>query len=106
MAAPFPQRPHGGSYDMRGRYSCHFSGVRTPRVIEQTRWMALSTSRSHSRTVSAPVDTPSMWLWGLNDRKLPTLALGLIDWPMASALDGTEMSQSRTALSLPPLASV
>ena len=47
-------------------YSRHFSGVRTPRVVEQTRRIAWSVSRFHRRTVSVPLDTPSMPLCGLN----------------------------------------
>ncbi|CAM5398338.1 hypothetical protein SVIOM74S_08753 [Streptomyces violarus] len=56
--------------------------------------------------VSVPLDTPSMWLFGLNARKVPLLALGLIDWPIAPAFEGSETLQSRTVLSLPPLARV
>lgn len=75
-------------------------------MVAQMWVMARSTSRFHSRTVSAPLETPSMRLLGLNDRKLPVLALGLIDWPMGEASEGTRTFQRRTVLSLPPLASV
>lgn len=68
--------------------------------------MASSVSRSQSRTVSVPLDTPSMWLFGPKDRKLPVLAFGLIDWPMGEASEGRATFQSRTVLSLPPLARV
>src|SRR5690348_9348085 len=97
---------HGGSYESRGRYSSHSCWLRTFPVVAQMRSIASSTSRSHSRIVSEPLDTPSMRLLGLKERKLPVLALGLIDCPMGPAADGSATSQSRTVLSLPPLASL
>lgn len=47
-----------------------------------------------------------MWLLGLKERKLPVLALGLIDWPIGPASEGSDTFHSRTVLSLPPLARV
>ncbi len=68
--------------------------------------MASSTPRLHSRTVSVPLETPSMWCAGLEGQEVARLGVGAYRLADGGGLGGVGDAQSRTVLSLAPPASV